>query len=458
MNAASTASDLQTPTDANCVVRPHLFVAMKCAAPLELPSRHALEGVSEVLIGRDDACRVARDGGEGAPSRLTLTLSDSRVSTAHARLLRREHGWILEDRSSKNGTFLNGSLVHDSALADGDCIQVGHTLLVFRDRLLTPAGSPADVVGSAHAPALATLLPLLARQMDALVPIAASRVPVLLMSETGTGKELLANAVHTLSCRAGGFVPVNCGGLPANLVESVLFGHTRGSFSGANADHAGLFRAADHGTLLLDEVGDMPLGVQSAVLRALQGGEILPVGATRSVRVDVRVVSATHRDLEARVAEGTFREDLLARLSGFVFRLPPLRERREDIGLLVSIMLRRRVSETGRSTALSSAAGMLLLRHLWPRNVRELQKCLDHASTLAGDGPIEPAHLPESVRGGGGGRPAFLPQDQLHAQLITLLSQSGGNVSLVAETLHTSRSQVHRWMKRFSIDVKGFRR
>jgi two-component system NtrC family response regulator len=134
---------------------------------------------------------------------------------------------------------------------------------------------------------------------------------------------------------------VNCGGLPPTLFESVLFGHKRGAFSGAVADSPGLFRAADAGTLLLDEVGDMAPAVQSALLRALQSGEVLPLGTTRSMRVDARIVSATHWDLEARVAEGTFREDLLARLAGYTFRLPPLRERKEVIGLIIGVLLTR---------------------------------------------------------------------------------------------------------------------
>jgi transcriptional regulator with GAF, ATPase, and Fis domain len=363
----------------------------------------------------------------------------------------------LEDLGSKNGSLVNGSQKRSVVLADGDWLQVGHTLLVFRAALPTRLNAPVDLVATLRVPALATLIPRLAAQLDKLSLAAVSAVPVLLISETGTGKELLARAVHALSGRVGDFVAVNCGGLPATLVESVLFGHKRGAFSGAVADQPGLFRAANGGTLLLDEVGDLPPPAQAVILRALQDGEVLPVGATQPTHVDVRVVAATHRDLEACVAAGTFREDLLARLSGFTFRLPSLRERREDMGLLIGALLRPVAQSQGYAPALSPEAGMALLRHPWPRNVRELEKCLSHAVALAGGGRIEVEHLPEGVRNGE--IPARRSSDdELRERLLTLLRDNDGNVSLVAAALHTSRSQVHRWMKRFGMVADTFRR
>jgi transcriptional regulator of acetoin/glycerol metabolism len=172
----------------------------------------------------------------------------------------------------------------------------------------------------------------------------------------------------------------------------------------------------------------------------------------------VRLVSATHRDLEARVAEGAFREDLLARLGGFTFQLPPLRERREDLGLLTGVLLRRLTGARAQVPSLSAEAGTMLLRYSWRRNIRELERCLAHAVVLAGDGRIEVEHLPEAVRETKPARWAFSPDDQLHARLVGLLAESAGNVSHVADTLHTSRSQVHRWMKRFGIEPRRFRR
>jgi DNA-binding NtrC family response regulator len=457
MSTISTVSEVRTPTQMPTEPRSHLFVVMNCAAPFEAPSRHALDGIDEVHVGRA-AARTTVCQWERGQRRLALTLTDARVSSAHARLVRRDCTWTLEDLGSKNGTCVNGASVREAVLADGDCIQVGQILLLFRAALPTPDRSPADLQATARAAAFATLLPRLAREFDVLAMAATSDMPVLLVSETGTGKEVLARAVHVLSRRSGDFVPVNCGGQPPTLVESLLFGHKRGAFSGALGDEPGLLRTASGGTLLLDEIGDMPLAVQTAVLRALQDGEVLPVGATRPVRVDLRVIAATHRDLEARVSEGLFREDLLARLSGFTFRLPPLRERREDIGLLIGALLRRFAEKNGDAPTLSAEAALRLLLHAWPRNVRELEKCIAHAMALATEGRIELEHLPDAVRRGTFGRPPPSSHDQLRVRLTELLAESRGNVSTVAAEMHTSRSQVHRWMKRFALQAQAFRR
>ncbi|HZU85623.1 MAG TPA: sigma 54-interacting transcriptional regulator [Polyangiaceae bacterium] len=456
MSSASTASDYCRRADVAFAPRAHLFVVMSCADLLDAPSRHAIDGVDEVRIGRG-AERVAHRADEGQRHVLTVTLSDRRVSSAHAKLSRREDGWLLEDLGSKNGTCVNGKAVSAAALDDRDCIQVGHTLLVFRRALATPRSAPNDLVSTGRAPPLATLVPGFASELDALAVMALERIPMLLVSETGTGKEVLARAVHSLSRRRGEFVAINCGGLPATLVESVLFGHKRGAFSGAVADQLGFFRAADCGTVLLDEIGDMPLAAQAAVLRVLQDGEVQPVGATHPARADVRIVAATHKDLDAMVARGAFREDLLARLAGFTFRLPPLRERREDIGLLVGTVLRRMRRHGDAAPAMSPAAGFMLLRHEWPRNVRELEKCLEHAVALAGDGPLEAEHLPRDVREGVA-PVRRTPVDEVRETLVRLLESSGGNVSFTADAMRTSRSQVHRWMKRFGIEVSIYRR
>jgi transcriptional regulator with PAS, ATPase and Fis domain len=431
---------------------------MSCASPLDPPSRHGLDGLDEVRFGRGNVRTSLRHAEDGV-RRLTLSLADSRVSSAHARLTRHGVAWTFEDVGSKNGSFVNGVRVDTAPMADGDCLQIGQTMLVFRAHLPTPDRAPIDLEAMARVPALATLVPLLARDLDVLAVAAESNVPVLLVSETGTGKELLARALHSLSRRKGDFVPVNCGGLPATLLESVLFGHKRGAFSGAVADQMGLVRAANGGTLLLDEVGDMSLAAQAAVLRTMQDGEVLPVGATQPVHVDLRVISATHHDLEERVGDGAFREDLFSRLCGFAFRLPALRERREDIGLLAGVLLRQLASD-GHTPALSPEAGLALLRYDWPRNVRELEKSLAHAVALAGKGLIGMEHLPQAIRHPTerGGRSLPHGNDELRERLVGLLKQSRGNVSLVAHAMRTSRSQVHRWMKRFGLQPGEFRR
>ncbi len=441
--------------------RAHLFVALSCSSPSQGSSRHLLDGVDEVHLGRG-AARLARRSTEEGRSILRLAIPDDRISTTHARLSRAEGGWTFEDLGSKNGSFLNGAAARRALLADGDILQLGQTLLLFRAALLTPASASADVEATAPASAFATLVPALARDFEALAAVAPTNIPVLLVSETGTGKEVIARALHTLSRRPGAFVPVNCGALTTTLAESILFGHKRGAFSGATADHLGLLRSADDGTLLLDELGDMPLALQPTLLRALQEGEVLRVGATAPVRIRARFVGATHRDLEKRVREGAFREDLLARLAGFVFRLPPLRERSEDLGLLTSVLLAKIAEASGRAPTLSAEAGTLLLRYAWPRNVRELEKCLAQAALFAAEGPIEPRHLPPEVRGGPQRGPAQprkpAPRDDANrARLVELLVLHRGNLQAVADALETSRSQVHRWLRRFEIDPAGYR-
>jgi len=225
--------------------------------------------------------------------------------------------------------------------------------------------------------------------------VAASDLPVLIQGETGTGKEVLSRAIHAWSDRVDGpFLSLNCAAIPQNLVESELFGHTRGAFSGADRDRAGRFLSAHGGTLLLDELGDMPLEAQAKLLRVLQEGTFEPVGSDAPVRVDVRVIAATHRDLLAAVRAGTFREDLYYRLAVFPLRLPPLRERLDDLPQLVGSLLGAEAQRGNRGPwTLSSAAMETLARHQWPGNIRELRNVLERATILQPSGVIEPAHL-----------------------------------------------------------------
>jgi two-component system NtrC family response regulator len=266
------------------------------------------------------------------------------------------------------------------------------------------------------------------------------------LGETGTGKELVARAVHEQSLRADKpFVAINCGALPESLIESELFGHRKGSFTGADEHRVGLLEVADGGTLFLDEIGELPKAMQAKLLRVLEDGEIRRVGDNTSFTVDVRVVCATHRQLDEMVHQGEFREDLMYRINTFEILLPPLRERIEDIGDLASHLLTRfRPAARPGDTLISDEAIRTLCDHVWPGNVRELANVLEHATILCDEGPIGSEHLPErftSRRLNVGHHALFghrsLREIELEA-IHAALEQHGGNKPQAAEQLGVS--------------------
>ena len=437
-------------------VEPHLFLVLEAEQPFRPSSRHRLGDLMSVTLARGAPAAHERRRGE-----LVLRVDDPRMSGRHARLARSTEGWTLEDAGSKNGTFLNAARVARALLRDGDVVECGRSFFLFR--LLPPAaGEPDDVVSSELAPAaepLATLSPPLAQKLELLARIATSDVPVGLTGESGSGKELVARAVHELSRRPGALVAVNCGAIPDGLVEAELFGARKGAYSGAVADRPGLVRGAHRGTLFLDEIGDLPLGSQAALLRVLQERQVIPVGGSEVIRVDFRLITATHRDLDAAVRAGTFRQDLLARIGGFSLALPPLRERREDLGILLRAILTRDGAAPGLT--LHPVAARALLRHAWPLNIRELERCLVTAAVLARGGLLEPEHLPPAVldEPTAPARPRALSGEdaELRARLEALLVEHDGNVSAVARAMGRERVQIHRWIRRFGLDLAGFR-
>jgi DNA-binding NtrC family response regulator len=286
---------------------------------------------------------------------------------------------------------------------------------------------------------------------------AAARSTVLVVGESGTGKELIAKALHRLSPRAAGpFITVHSGALPSDLLESNLFGHMRGSFTGAVSDKKGLFKAADNGTIFFDEIGTVPVETQAKLLRVLQEREFLPVGAVEPIRSDVRVIAATNADLARMVSEGRFREDLYYRLCVITVALPPLRDRKEDIPLLVEALVARAAAENGKPVpSVTPAAMKALLDHDWPGNVRELENVLERALVL-GHGIIDLDQLPDAVRRSP--RAAMLPAEGLsfkHAVaayekslLSAALQRAGGVQKRAAELLGLKPTTLNEMLKR----------
>jgi len=298
-------------------------------------------------------------------------------------------------------------------------------------------------------------------------------ITVLLTGETGTGKELAARAVHLNSARRERpFVAVNCGALPTELVESELFGHGKGAFTGAAQAKAGLFEEAHGGTLFLDEVGELPLSAQVKLLRVLQEKEVRRVGETRPIHVDVRVVAATHRDLRAAAAQGRFREDLFYRLNVFPVQLPPLRERKEDISLLAAHLLEKHCKAMGRTLeGMTPEALRVLMGYPWPGNVRELENALMRAVAVASGPHVTERDLPPEVRERQEGllpgsaakqlpyRDALdLARDRFSREYLTaLLRDFEGNVTRAAEHAGIERESLHRLLKRYSIRSDDFK-
>jgi two-component system response regulator AtoC len=304
---------------------------------------------------------------------------------------------------------------------------------------------------------------------------AAVDATVLIGGETGTGKELAARAIHSLSARRERrFVPVNCGALPSELVESELFGHARGAFTGAAAARAGLFQEAQGGTIFLDEVGELPLAAQVKLNRVLQEKEVRRVGETQATPVDVRVVAATHRDLREEVRAGRFREDLFYRLNVFTVALPALRERAEDVPLLAAHFLDKHARALRRTLrGFSPEALALLAAHAWPGNVRELENVVERAVAVAGGEVVEPADLPPELSAGAAPAPpapgaalAALPykdavagaRDRVTREyLVALMTEFGGNVTRAAERAGVERESLHRLLRKHGLRSEDFK-
>jgi transcriptional regulator with PAS, ATPase and Fis domain len=402
-------------------VEPHLVVGLECDRPLSLSARHRLGPGGTVVIGRGPVRSAERSGDHRALS-LEIRVPDPRMSSVHARLEGALGRWTIRDAGSRNGVRVNGEPVVEHVLRHGDLVELGHTVFLYEEAV---HGEHADDFDAANsdpvAPGLTTLVPELGEQFAKLRRLATTGVSVLLLGETGTGKEVVARAVHSLSGRPGKFVGVNSGALPQSLLESELFGSAR---------------------------------------------RVRAVGATETVPVDLRLVSATNRDVEALVREGKFREDLFARIAAFRLNLLPLRQRRADLGILVGALLARVAPPDARVT-LSVEAARALYGYRFPLNVRELENWLTTAVALSGGGPILPEHLPDPVDIGDeedappdSPRPerVLSPEQEKHkAEIQALLREHHGNVSAVARAAGKARNQVQRWLKRYALDPDEYR-
>jgi transcriptional regulator with AAA-type ATPase domain len=427
-----------------------LTLSLQAEDPQAEPLCVSLTGVHAVWLSRGKGKSARAEAVKsGSESHLRIEVPDRFLSGEHASLQRVLGKWLLEDVGSKNGTFVDGNKVSRHALEEGAIFEIGHSFFVFRE------AAPEQVL-----PASGSFQPQFAAQLRALERTAPTSLPIVLRGETGTGKEVLARHVHRLSARTGAFQAINCAALSPTLLESELFGYRKGAFSGAAEDRPGLVRSADKGTLFLDEIGDLPMPAQGALLRVLQESEVTPVGATKAIPVDFRLVVATHRPIEELAQSGGFRPDLLARLTGFTLQLPPLRDRRDDLGTLVRALLQRHAP--GRELRFSLAAARALFRYDFPLNVRELERALALAVALSADGLIDLHHLPPALREAPPAkapeaRPLAPDEEERRDELLHLLREHHGNVTAVAKVLGKARVQVQRWMRRYKITPSIFR-
>lgn len=373
--------------------------------------------------------------------------------------------FVVRDLASRNGSYLDGNLLaQPTALRDNAVLRLGDVVAVFELLSAHEGALVAQAEMAVDSEALFGQAASLASLRSRLLEAARDGAPVLIVGESGVGKERLAGELHRLSRRTGKLVAVNCAALSPQLVESQLFGHRRGAFTGATETGSGFFRTADDGTLFLDEVGELPIELQPKLLRAIEEGEIQPVGATEPLRVDVRVVAATHRDLGAAAAEGRFRPDLYARLSLWELHVPPMRQRRVDFLDWLDRFARAFRGRTGR-LEFDAPAVERLLTAPWPLNLRSLDRLVRELPTdrlltvedlpawLASDPILQPAaRAPEVVASPepAGARPPVPTRDEFAAAFAEL----DGNVRALSRRFDRDRKQIYRWIEQWGL-VRG---
>jgi DNA-binding NtrC family response regulator len=398
-----------------------------------------------VVIGTDKACDVV--------------LTDQFVSRRHCSIAPAAAGFSITDLGSSNGTVIDGVSVTKVVAPPGVALRIGKTLvqLMPADEVVDIPPSKSDHFGGLYGESIAM------RQVFAILERASkSNAPVLFLGESGTGKELMARGVHDASPRAKGpFVVFDCGASTETLIESDLFGHTKGAFTGAAGERVGAFAAAHGGTLFLDEIGDLPVGLQPKLLRMLEAGEVIPLGGRKSEKYDVRVVAATHRDVFGEVARGGFRGDLYYRLAVVEVHVPPLRQRTGDLQKLIQMFLAR-AGAPQLASQVGGAALERLERYHWPGNVRELRNVITRAVALAGpddDFQSLPFVLRPTVAAPDEGivfkadRPFHEAKDEIVARfereyLSDLVTRAGGNLSQAARIAGLERKFLYKLLER----------
>jgi transcriptional regulator with PAS, ATPase and Fis domain len=422
----------------------------------EIPS---LPAARRLAFVRDDLEIGRRPSDEAEARGAALTVSDPLVSSEHARIVRLPSGGFeIADLNSKNGTFIDNVRVEGRVrLRNGSVVFFGNMVGVFRmvstlelEAIKTELVSPLGPVGTAS--------PTLAIACDRLRRLAGSDGELLILGETGVGKEVYARAVHAHSGRRGRFTAINCAAIPRELVESELFGYRQGAHSTAHQAKVGLIEEAEGGTLFLDEIGEMTQEAQIKLLRFLQDRELTPLGSTRPRKIDVRIIAATNRlSISGRTPTG-LRDDIIARLGAAPIFLPPLRSRIEDIGALAGYFLRAMAGATFDQPAFRALA-----LHDWPLNVRELEKIVTTAVVLTGgQRPISLRDLPEPFARAGSAQPGAQRRapsaSPTAAQIEDLLRRYNGNVADVSRELGKHRAAVWRWMKKWGIGVEKYRK
>ncbi|HQP34099.1 MAG TPA: sigma 54-interacting transcriptional regulator [Polyangiaceae bacterium] len=402
-------------------------------------------GIEPVLTGRNASCR--------------LVLADNKVSSLHGEFVATERGVRVRDLGSRNGTWVGGVRIVEAFLAEKTSLWVGETELLFEPSRPTHLPLPTS---DTHGPLYGASARMRA-VFDRIGKVGGTDLTVLIQGETGTGKELVAAAIHQASRRnRAPFVVIDCGAIVQSLAESALFGHERGAFTGAVSARTSPFVEAEGGTIFLDELGELPLDVQPKLLRALAERRIKPVGSTRYVSIDVRVLAATRRDLAVSVNEGAFRSDLYFRVAQVTITLPPLRERNEDIPGLVRHML----GDMGSAQAFRRVPHESLerlMRYDWPGNVRELRNAVAVALALAEDGgPVDvaaqvggPSRAASSSGGPGGPSYHDARRDALerfeHEYFERLSREASGNISEMARRSGLERVHVRRHLRKLGL-------